>query len=237
MRHIVQHKHAGCGVVADLSDKRKSFVREYLKAQSASVAASLADVETSCVPPVNGYYVYALINPETDRIIYIGKGKGRRMFTHVREAKGSNIPTTSLKKYKALRDLVEAGITPVETVLFCTDTEGEAYRLERGLISGIGLKNLSNSVPGAMCPAQRDKLRAEIYKSKIMPKRAWLQSIKGTWRDKPQYHEMYDLIVAELDKTIANCIEAIEGRMVYLSDVVFINGKATLKNNQTNQNG
>ena len=223
--------------MAGLSDKQEKFVDEYLKTWSASVAASLADIETSCVPPVNGYYVYALINPETDQIIYIGKGKGRRMFAHVREVKGGNIPRVSLKKYKALRDLVEAGITPVETVLFCTDTEGEAFRLERALISGIGLKNLANSVPGTMCAAQRDKLWAEIFKSKIMPKDVWLRHIKGTWRDKPQYRVMYDLIINSANEIIEQCTDAIEGRSAYHSSRKAIWVDVVLNNNQRNQNG
>jgi hypothetical protein len=29
------------------------------------------------------FYVYALIDPRTDRVFYIGKGKGSRIYAHV----------------------------------------------------------------------------------------------------------------------------------------------------------
>jgi uncharacterized protein len=34
-----------------------------------------------------GYYVYLLVDPQTDRVFYVGKGTGGRCFSHVREAR------------------------------------------------------------------------------------------------------------------------------------------------------
>ena len=36
------------------------------------------------------YYVYALIDPRDNRIFYIGKGKGNRIFQHAKDALGCN---------------------------------------------------------------------------------------------------------------------------------------------------
>ena len=38
---------------------------------------------------LNGYYVYALIDPRTDKVFYIGKGIGDRVFNHEIESKKS----------------------------------------------------------------------------------------------------------------------------------------------------
>ena len=34
------------------------------------------------------YYVYALVDPRTDQIFYVGKGVGNRFFQHIAEADG-----------------------------------------------------------------------------------------------------------------------------------------------------
>ena len=36
------------------------------------------------------YYVYALIDPRDNRIFYIGKGKGNRIFQHAKDALDCN---------------------------------------------------------------------------------------------------------------------------------------------------
>jgi len=33
-----------------------------------------------------GYYVYLLKDPETDKVFYVGKGTGNRIFQHLKEA-------------------------------------------------------------------------------------------------------------------------------------------------------
>lgn len=36
------------------------------------------------------YYVYALVDPRDNRIFYIGKGKGNRIFQHAKDALNDN---------------------------------------------------------------------------------------------------------------------------------------------------
>lgn len=43
------------------------------------------------------YYVYALVDPRTDQIFYVGKGVGNRVFQHIADAENKNAYSTSEK--------------------------------------------------------------------------------------------------------------------------------------------
>jgi len=45
-----------------------------------------------------GFYVYLLIDPETEQIFYIGKGTGNRIFAHINQALVSPKDTDKLEK-------------------------------------------------------------------------------------------------------------------------------------------
>lgn len=45
------------------------------------------------------YYVYALVNPLDNRIFYIGKGSGNRVFMHATDALASDAPALNDKSY------------------------------------------------------------------------------------------------------------------------------------------
>lgn len=43
------------------------------------------------------YYVYALVDPRTDPIFYVGRGVGNRVFQHIADAENKNACSTSEK--------------------------------------------------------------------------------------------------------------------------------------------
>ena len=43
------------------------------------------------------YYVYALVDPRTDPIFYVGRGVGNRVFQHIAGAENKNACSTSEK--------------------------------------------------------------------------------------------------------------------------------------------
>ena len=78
------------------------------------------------------YYVYALLNPRNDEIFYIGKGKGKRVTAHVKEA--GDIVNNS-PKHKQIREIEAAG-QQVRQIYLAKDitNEGEAFAIEAMLI-------------------------------------------------------------------------------------------------------
>jgi hypothetical protein len=91
------------------------------------------------------YYVYLLIDPETDEIFYVGKGFGNRIFSHLNHAISSPLESDKLDKIRSiqLKDLQVKHI-----ILRHGLSEKEAFEVEGSLIDFIGLEGLTNIVSG-----------------------------------------------------------------------------------------
>ena len=77
------------------------------------------------------YYVYALIDPRDNRIFYIGKGKGNRIFQHAKDALDDSDQSLKLDIIRSiLRDGREVGLYILRHNL----TEETAYVVESVLI-------------------------------------------------------------------------------------------------------
>lgn len=109
------------------------------------------------------FYVYALIDPRTGLEFYVGKGKGNRIDHHEREARAGKHSV----KCRIIREIEAAGLLVVKRrVAFLTD-EQDAYDAETDLIRQIGLKNLSNVLPGGQRAwLDREALRASAIAAK-----------------------------------------------------------------------
>lgn len=74
------------------------------------------------------YFVYALVDPRNQKIFYIGKGKNRRPFDHLAEAK-SGVKTF---KCRRIRKILNAGFSCYDVVYLHTSlSEEEAFNLEK----------------------------------------------------------------------------------------------------------
>jgi uncharacterized protein len=91
------------------------------------------------------YYVYLLIDPETNQIFYIGKGTGNRIFAHVYAAITDETPNDKLDK---IREIRTKGLEVKHIVHRHGLTEKEAFEVEAALIDFIGLSGLTNQVQG-----------------------------------------------------------------------------------------
>jgi hypothetical protein len=92
-----------------------------------------------------GYYVYLLIDPETDEVFYVGKGVGNRLFEHLHEAATSSRSTDKLDRIRAIQ---EKGLSVKCRIHRHGLTEKEALEVEASLIDFIGLLELANQVQG-----------------------------------------------------------------------------------------
>lgn len=93
------------------------------------------------------YYVYELINSLDDKVFYVGKGKGRRMYIHENRA---NRVLLTKGENKKLRNKIHSiwnknGSIKYNQIYF-TNCSLDAYNKETDRIKEIGLKNLCNLI-------------------------------------------------------------------------------------------
>lgn len=103
-----------------------------------------------------GHYVYLYVDPLTDRVFYVGKGFGNRVFSHLEDSSDSG-------RARRIQDLRRAGLEPeLEVLVHGLDAE-TAYRVEAAVIDLFSRGNLTNRVrgwrPGSMagCPLTKSR--------------------------------------------------------------------------------
>ncbi len=85
------------------------------------------------------YYVYQLIDPQTEEIFYIGKGSGQRMYQHVKDAKHPTYCYRSI--HRKIQSIFTRGQSVKYNKIIC-ETEQQAFELEQRLIQEVGRKDL-----------------------------------------------------------------------------------------------
>jgi hypothetical protein len=91
-----------------------------------------------------GFYVYALIDPNTKKIFYVGKGsENNRVFDHLKASK------TESEKTKRIKEIRSKGKEPIVEILrYGLNSEKSALELEAGIIDVLGIENLTNKIRG-----------------------------------------------------------------------------------------
>ena len=114
-----------------------------LKARSVTQFTELA------LQQLQGFYVYALIDPRNDQIFYIGKGTGNRVFAH--EAESGKSPRSEKAKLQQIQEIESTGHEVKRLILNWGLTEEEAFAAEATLINlmnYISPDALTNAVAG-----------------------------------------------------------------------------------------
>lgn len=93
---------------------------------------------------MNIYYVYGLVDPTTNVVFYVGKGKCNRMFSHVRAVKYGRIPNGNNHLFNKIQKLLINSIEPTYVLYGQSLTEDAAFSLEEATIADIGIDNLCN---------------------------------------------------------------------------------------------
>lgn len=108
-------------------------------------ALSANDIQNSLPAAVAeklGWYVYLYVNPKSGKPFYVGKGKGRRILSHLKDHGASS-------KAVLITQMIKSGILPrLEILAHGLRDEETALRIEAASIDLLGLSELTNKVRG-----------------------------------------------------------------------------------------
>lgn len=119
-----------------------------------------------------GFYVYALIDPISDAVFYIGKGKGSRIKAHAKNAKKGVID--NVDKHRTIKLIHSFGQEVKEVILYNAKNETDAYSAERELISMMADSGLTNISLGVRTNAEIAQERAKEGLSRIKSFEHWI---------------------------------------------------------------
>ena len=131
------------------------------------------------------YYVYCLIDPRTNKPFYIGKGKGNRVFQHVRSLDDNYFPSEKLEKIKEINN---QGLEVKHLIIRHGLTEDESFKIESSLIDFMRYfgSNLTNEVFGH-----------DTFKFGLMT----ANEIIATYNAKPLNKLLHNLVIININKT------------------------------------
>lgn len=185
------------------------------------------------------YYVYALIDSNNNTIFYIGKGKGNRVFAHVKEAKKltSPFPYDKYPKIKHIQDIgtnnvkhiiIRHGLTHehaliVESVLIDLFRQQKELKLDsiesldnknngfesQGIHSVEEIEEMYNAPEAIILP--NEKILAINIKSDSNNEAFIYNQVKGFWVLDPTRAKKADYIVATHNGFIVGVFKQNEG--------------------------
>ncbi len=91
------------------------------------------------------HYVYYLQDPRTNKVFYVGKGVGNRVFEHIESA---YINDSKTEKLDIIRAIIDSGYKVKHYIVRHALKEEVAFEIEASLIDFIGINNLSNLQAG-----------------------------------------------------------------------------------------
>ncbi len=162
-----------------LTPKQQRFIDEYLIDLNATQAAIRAGYSFSKnIPPK--YYVYFLIDPRDNKIFYVGKGKGKRIYSH---CKKSNHDTCNFFKIKKIQEIEKSGHCVSHVFFSNYEIEGDAFDCEREVIGRFKKYGLMNIAGGSTSPIEKIKAHAQTMINKIKQKKQWVLSLPKNFED------------------------------------------------------
>ncbi len=139
-------------------------------------------------------YVYIYSDPDTQEPFYVGKGKGNRVFDHLKDASDS-------PKAAKIQQLLHRGKAPCIEILAYGLEEETALIVEAAAIDLLGLDNLTNEVRGfESIKYGRIKVEeieaqygSDVLKEKDIDDKLMMIRINGTYNDSLSPLELYEM--------------------------------------------
>lgn len=213
IRHSVWHNYDSLVDITPYRDSRQYIVFGISKNQEADYTISNCYSHSLAKYMQEGevmYYVYQLVDPRDNQPFYIGKGKGRRAYSHLRE----NPDTRNQYKENKIAAIRKDGYEPiVEMIAENIIDEGLAYSIEEQLIARYGRKGyekngiLTNVCPNSRPPNHRGKTYEEIYGDRADEQRqlrARIQKAQGGYGPKTHTNETKKKISERISNLHAN---------------------------------
>jgi len=96
----------------------------------------------------NFFYVYAIKDPQSKqpKPFYVGKGTGSRAYDHL-------VSPDSTRKYKRIKEILDAGKKPIIDILVDDLTEAQALKIEAELIAAFGTEETGGLLTNAVVPS------------------------------------------------------------------------------------
>lgn len=141
-----------------------------------------------------GSYVYIYSDPDTQKPFYVGKGKGNRVFDHLKD--DSDTP-----KVAKIQQLLRHGKAPCIEILAYGLDEETALIVEAAAIDLIGIDNLTNEVRGFESRKygriKVEELEAQygsdVLKEKDIKQKLIMIRINSTYSDSLSPLELYEM--------------------------------------------
>ena len=100
------------------------------------------------------YYVYGLVDPRCNRLFYIGKGSGNRVFEHERES--LNNPDSEKLKLKTISEIKLSGLEVIKIIINSGLTENEAFAAQTKAVRKPRLEDPNHPKPTLPCTGGND---------------------------------------------------------------------------------
>lgn len=184
----------------------KPIIERIINFLKSMDAHSIQTFSEKALVSLNGYYVYALVDPRDDKVFYIGKGTGNRVFSH--EMESGKSPKSEKKKLQKIRNIEKDGFSVKRLIVNWGLSENEAFVAEATLINLLNRLPdilLTNEVPGhhihesltveefelmyGAVPLKEDDIKHSILVIKInklyrrdMSKAELYDAVRGFWK-------------------------------------------------------
>lgn len=142
-----------------------AFVAAYKQCRKVQQAEAESKVQLLHKAPSAGFYVYALIDPVTDEIFYIGKGIGGRVLKHEERTRRGVLQNKA--KVKRIQEIFASGQDVERRILFCSESEEVTLSVEGSVIHELAGLGLTNIIGGQVVQHPKVRRIAEAMRERL----------------------------------------------------------------------